>query len=158
MDGVCQMTTRVSAFFFRVFRPAKYHYLFLEAALNTNSALINRTTMDTREWLGGELDRIRDAVATIPATKIDITPETADAILDKIRGPLTISQEASDWLRTLAPHGPMPWTSHLGWNNNAGAIRLLITPEGTLNLELVNQIGETVWRGEFTPPNYRKAL
>lgn len=150
------MTNRVSAFLFRVFRPAKYHYLFLEAALSSNSTLITRNTMDTREWLGGELDRIREAVAVIPATKIDITPETADTILDRMRGPLTISQEASDWLRTLAPHGPVPYTSPLGWTNDGGVIKTLITPEGTLNIELVNRKGETIWRGEFTPPDYRK--
>jgi hypothetical protein len=149
----------------RIFRPGHYRYTALFQRIEAVERVSIRGTMDTREWLGGELDRIHDSITRANANinaltmpPIELTEELANMILDRMRGPLTISQGASDWLRTLVSSSPMQWTSPLGWNQNAGQIRQTITPEGTLNIELVTGNGESVWRGEFTPPDYRKAL
>lgn len=130
--------------------------LFSEYGDRIISAMI-RQTMDTREWEGGELDRIREAVTAIHPAHIDMTQELADAILDCMRGPLTISQEASDWLRDSTGDYQEFISSPLGYRSG-GTVYTTITPDGTINLEFRNQTGETFWRGEFTPPGYRKAL
>ncbi|SRR6266849_2123377 len=140
----------------RIFRPGYVRYMEQQVALETIALQETRHTMDTREWLGGELNRLREAVEAIHPVHVDMDETVANAMLDKMRGPLTVSQTTSDWLRTLAPHVPMSWTFPLGWDANAGQMRATITPEGTLNLELISLVGEILWRGEFTPPDYRK--
>jgi hypothetical protein len=99
-----------------------------------------RLAMDTREWLGGELDRIRDAVTAIHPAHIDMTKELADAILDKMPGPLTISTETAEWLRSI---GGWVWTVPI----NHGMFKIQIHNDGSMQLELHDEEYSIAWRG-----------
>lgn len=108
------------------------------------SAMI-RQTMDTREWLGGELDQIREKVEAIHPAHIDMTQELADAILDRMRGPLTISTETAEWLKAI---GGWQWTSPL----RNGQFRINIYHDGTAELEMQDEKGARVWHGTLREP------
>jgi hypothetical protein len=134
-------------------RRGKARYLALSSALELVRLQQIRGVMDTREWLGTEFDRLQDSVEKMQPAHIDLSEELAGAILDKMRGPLSISRETSDWLKEISGGYPFNWTMPLGYSSQGGTINAQITAMGSLVLEMRNHANETVWRGEFAPPN-----
>lgn len=133
-----------------IFRPGYNIGLITNARLDHLTKMLTTTTMDNRGWLGGEMDRIREAVLAIHPAHIDMTQELADAILDRMRGPLTIPQAVSDWLRGYTP---MQYTMPVG---NGGYFRYQVMADGTMELHLYDTAGVRAWVGTLVPPDYRK--
>src|SRR5216683_4166242 len=143
----------------KIFRRGYYRYLTLFNRLEAGDKITVQAAMDTREWLGGEFDRlrektekefilIRDLVAGIHPVHVNMDEMVANAMLDKMRGPLTISQSASDWLKEITGGYSFQWATPLGYSPQGGTIWANITADGTLNMRLDNHENETIWRGE----------
>ena len=92
-------------------------------------------------------------VERIQPAQVDLSQELADDITRKLRGPLTIPQEMSDWIRQEAQYHDMLSISRLGYSATAGDLRWTLRSDGTMELEIRDMLGSRWWIGVFGPPD-----
>lgn len=117
------------------------------------TALIVKVIQDNREWLAEQFEDVKDSVNRVAPIHVDMTPELANGILDKMRGPMTIPQDVSDAIRKGAG-------KYGQWFNvplTGIAMALMARADGTMDVEFKDyETGEIRYRGTFVPPDYRK--
>lgn len=92
--------------------------------------------------------RIENWVRDIPV-HVDIDKRLAKAIVARLTSPLVISEDAADYLSSLAPHCSIFMVHSLGYGNKAGRLDYEIRPNGRIKIQLFNHDGLRIWQGEL---------
>jgi len=92
------------------------------------------------------------AISTVQPAQVDLSQELADEITRKLRGPLVIPQEMSDWVREEAQYHDVQTFHRLGYSSSAADARWTLRPDGRIQLEILRFDGVRWWFGMFGPP------
>ena len=92
------------------------------------------------------------AIGKIQPAHVEMSQELADEITRKLRGPLTIPQEMSDWIRQEASYHDVLSIARLGYSASAPDVHWTLRTDGTLQLEIKRPDGSRWWIGVWGPP------
>jgi hypothetical protein len=112
-----------------------------------------RTKRDVLTVLNEALETFHARLCAIEVGMTEWTPKVVltDDQLEKIlatREPLTIPEHAADLVREVARYGSYTYRQNIGSSAFVG-MDWSLNPDGSIDLELLDQCGRRFWRGKF---------
>lgn len=117
--------------------------------------IVSRIVQGIEHGAGRRQRALLEVLDSIQPASVDLTQEMADDIVRKIHGPLTISQEFSDTLKSdLASHHDWWQAFPFGYGGDSGGrLEMTVKTNGSIYLRILDSVGALKWQGTFVPPD-----